>query len=115
MTTIKLYHDDISTGAAFLINLVARIPSIFTLVPDSVEAEITVDYTTSISINDDSSTSLSLHVEVLPLMSDFILSYVTIPNSENTDEGITELEPIQLSYSTIIQDGIGLMVRLGEG
>ena len=87
-----------------------RVPSALTLVPFSVTVLSSVAYTTSITRAQDSSVQLTLHIEVLPLGEEVVLTYLATPNSENTDEGMILLEPVQLTYSTIRQNGIGLRV-----
>lgn len=97
-----------------MVNLVDRVPSTFSLVPGSVQVRANANYGVNLGTDpSDSSTLLSLHVEVLPLGEVVRITYMALSNSENTDMGLIEMEPIQLSYTTIQQEGIGLMVMNG--
>ena len=93
-----------------MVNLVDKVPNTFSLVPNSVQVQTNVVYSVNLRTDPSDSTLLSVHVEVLPLGEVVTIKYRTVSNSENADMGRIEMEPIQLSYTTIQQEGIGVMV-----
>jgi hypothetical protein len=107
-TTI-LSHDPISSSPAFLLTLEEEVPEIIL-----VQLPYTVQIgNTSILVNNVSTrgltTVLTVHIEVLPVGEVINLTYYAVLNPDNTDEGNVS-KPVNVNYTTIKQEGIGLMV-----
>lgn len=109
VTTI-LSHDTTSTGPAFFVSLEEAVYEILSLVfPYHIESTSNLALTNKTEMLG-LSTVLSFQTDVLPLGEEINLTYLGYFNLQaNIERNISE--PITVNYTTIKQEGIGLMVQ----
>lgn len=104
--TAILSHNDNSTGPGFLIDLEEVVPEALIVYYLEHSGGQTVLNESTVR---NGSNVLSFHVDILPLGRMINLTYLAHLNPSNEMEGNIS-QPVNMNYTTIKQEGIGLMV-----
>lgn len=109
--TTYLSHDVSSTGPAFLVRIKEVVPEILEVaLPYYLEIDGTITLLYNYSSTHGSSTVLDVRTEIIPVHTEVILTYFALFSPDHQIDG-TFIASTVVNYSTIRQEGIGLLVR----